>query len=152
MANPKRLILRYDINTYTHNTGILTQYYTKRQHKYFSNLINVHFATEQQHDTRYVTPTTIIPLAHIFIYECNPESDIETNTNTIQTHFDVVHIYEDNGWHLITIPKLDYIDYENNTNSQKTSYMDYNHPHNHLKLKLYGYTKDTNITSQKMIF
>ena len=27
------------------------------------------------------------------------------NTNTIQTQFDVAHIYEDNGRHLITIPK-----------------------------------------------
>jgi hypothetical protein len=44
-------------------------------------------------------------MAHISIYECNPESDIETNANTIQIHFDVAHIYEDNGRHLITIPK-----------------------------------------------
>ena len=60
---------------------------------------------EQQRDTRYVTPAKIIPLAHISINECNPENDIETNTNTIQTHFDVAHIYEDNGRHLTTIPK-----------------------------------------------
>ena len=69
------------------------------------NLINAHFTTEQQRDARYVTPATTIPLAHISINECNPENDIETNTNTIQTHFDVAHIYEDNGRHLTTIPK-----------------------------------------------
>ena len=81
---------------------------------------------EQQRDTRYVTPATIIPLAHISINECNPENDIETNTNTIQTHFDVAHIYEDNGRHLTTTvsPKLDYIGYENNTTSQKTPHTD----------------------------
>ena len=44
-------------------------------------------------------------MAHISINNCNPESDIETTINTIQTHFDVAHIYEDNGRHLTTIPK-----------------------------------------------
>ena len=99
------LFLWYDANTYAHNTKLLTQYYTKIQHKHFSNLINTHFVTEQQRDTTYVTPATILPLARISINECNPESDIETTANTIQTHFDVAHIYEDNGRHLTTIPK-----------------------------------------------
>ena len=85
--------------------GMCTQYYTKRQYKHFSNIINAHFSIEQQRDTRYVIPATIIPLAYISINECNPESDIETNTNIIQTQFDVTYIYEDNGRHLITIPK-----------------------------------------------
>ena len=67
--------------------------------------MNAYFSTEQQRDTRYVTPATIIPSAHISTNECNPESDIETNTNTIQTQFDVAHIYKDNGRHLITISK-----------------------------------------------
>ena len=77
----------------------------KRQQKHFSNIIKAYFSTKQQRDTRYVIPATIIPLAHISINECNPESDIKTNTNTIQTQFDVAHIYEDNGRHLITVPK-----------------------------------------------
>ena len=43
---------------------------------------------------------------HIFLLMyATPESDIETSTNSIQTQFDVAHIYEDNGRHLITIPK-----------------------------------------------
>jgi hypothetical protein len=95
----------YEANTCAYNSGLLTQYYTEKQHKHYSNLINAHFATEQQRDTRYVTPATIIPMAHISIHECNPESDIETSKNTIQMHFDVAHIYEDKGRHLITIPK-----------------------------------------------
>ena len=94
-----------DAVTSRHNTKLFTQYYTKRQHKHFSNISNTYFSTEQQRDTRYVIPATTIPLAHISINECNPESDIKTNTNTIQTHFDVAHIYEDNGRHLVTIPK-----------------------------------------------
>ena len=68
---------------------------------HFSNISNAYFSTKQQRDTRYVIPATIIPLAHISINECNPVSDIRTNTNTIQTRFDVAHIYEDNGRHLI---------------------------------------------------
>ena len=95
----------YNVNTCAHNIGLLTQYYTKSQHKHFLNLIKAHFVMEQQRDTRYVTPATIIPLAHISINECNPENDIKTNTNTIQTHFDVAHIYENNGRPLTTIPK-----------------------------------------------
>jgi hypothetical protein len=82
-----------DAFTTRHNTELLTQYYTKRQHKHFLNIINAYFSTEQQRDTRYVIPATIIPLAQISINECNPESDIETNTNTIQTQYDVAHIY-----------------------------------------------------------
>ena len=99
------LFLYCDTNTSRHNTELLTQYYRIRQYKHFSNISNAYFSTEQQRDTRYVTPATRIPLAHISINECNPESDIETNSNTIQTQFDVAHIYEDNGRHLITIQK-----------------------------------------------
>ena len=32
----------YDVNTCAHNTELLIQYYTKRQYKHFSNLINTH--------------------------------------------------------------------------------------------------------------
>ena len=39
---------------------------------HFSNIINAYFSTEQQRDTRYVIPATIIPLARISINECNP--------------------------------------------------------------------------------
>ena len=95
----------YDANTCNHNTDLLTNYYTERQHKHFLNIINAYFFTYEQRDTRYVTSATIIPLAHISIYECNPKNNIETNSNTIQIQFDVAHIYEDNGRHLITILK-----------------------------------------------
>ena len=94
-----------DTNTCNHNTNLFTHYYRERQHKHFLNIIKAYFSTAQHKDTRYVTPTTIIPLVHISITECNPENDIETNSNTIQTQFDVAHIYEDNGRHLITILK-----------------------------------------------
>ena len=63
-------------------------------------------STEQPRDTIYVIPATTIPLAHISkFHECNPENDIETNTNIIQTQFDVARIFEDNGRHHITIPQ-----------------------------------------------
>ena len=74
-----------DAYTSCHNTELLTQYYTKRQHKHFTNIVNAYFSTEQLRDTRYVILATIIPLAHISINECNPESDIETNT-TLSKH------------------------------------------------------------------
>src|SRR6202022_3437829 len=41
----------YDAYTSRHNTELLTQYYTKRQHKHFSNIINAYFFIEQQRDT-----------------------------------------------------------------------------------------------------
>ena len=94
-----------ETNICNHHTNLLTHYYKERQHNHYSTTINTYFSTEQQKDTKYVTPTTVIPLAHISITECNPENDIETNSNTIQIQFDVAHIYEDNGRHLITIPK-----------------------------------------------
>jgi len=103
---PRDLYPYCDANTCNHNTDLLTQYYTGRQHKHFVNIMNANFSTKQQRDTRYVTPTTTIPMAHIFINECNPENDIETYSDTIQTQFDVAHIYEDTGRHLITIPKM----------------------------------------------
>ncbi len=40
----------------------------------------------------------------ISVIECNPEKDITTVKNTIQTQNEVTHIYEDTGRHLITIP------------------------------------------------
>ena len=100
----RNLYLYCDANTCNHNSDLLTQYYMKRQHKHFLNTTKAYFFIEQQRDTRYVTSTTIIPLAHISINECNPKNDIETNSDTIQVQFDVTHIYENNGRHLITIP------------------------------------------------
>jgi hypothetical protein len=102
---PRDLYPYCDANTCNHNTDLLTQYYTGRQYKHFVNIINANFSTKQQRDTRYITPTTIIPMSHISINECNPKNDIETYFDTIQTQFDVAHIYEDTGRHLITIPK-----------------------------------------------
>ena len=34
-----------DSNTSRHNTELFTQYYTKKQHKHFSNIINAYFST-----------------------------------------------------------------------------------------------------------
>ena len=94
-----------EANTCNHHTRLLTQYYMIRQYKHCSHIVNAHFSTSQQKDTRYVTPPTNIPHALISINECNPDNDIETTSATIQIQFDVAHIYEDTGRHLITIPK-----------------------------------------------
>ena len=125
----------YEANTCAHNSGLLTQYYTKKQHKHYSNLINAHFATEQQQDTRYVTPATIIPMAHISIHECNPERDIETSkilSKRILTLPTYMKRKDDTS---LPFPKPDYIGFGNNTNSHKTPHLDYNHLHNHSKPK-----------------
>ena len=74
------------------------------QHKYYANILNIHFTPEQNRDTRFNPPSTNIPLTQIFITECNPEKDILTNNDAIQIHNEQTHIYENTGRHLITIP------------------------------------------------
>jgi len=88
----------------THNITLLTQYYTKLQHKYYKNILNTYFTPEQNIDTRFIPPPTSIPLTQIFITECNLEKDILTNKDTIQIHSEQTHIYENTGKHLTTIP------------------------------------------------
>ena len=87
-----------------HNTSLLVNYYSNKQHTFYRDIINANFTLEQNRDTRYIPPPLIIPLVHILINECNPEKDIKVNTCTIQIQNDTAHIYKEIGKHLITIP------------------------------------------------
>ena len=91
-------------NVVEHNTSLLVNYYTKKQHIFYTNIINTNFSLVQNRDTRYIPSQLIIPLAHISTLECNPERDIKVETHTIQIKNDVAHIYEETRKYLITIP------------------------------------------------
>ena len=58
----------------------------------------------QNKDSRRISPTLNIPLVKISTHECNPEKDINTNTNEIQIQHDSAHIYDETCKHIITIP------------------------------------------------
>jgi hypothetical protein len=87
----------------THNTTLLTEYYTTLQHKHFREILHTHFTPDQNRDTKFIPPSTTIPLTQIFITECNPEKYILTDKDTIQIHNEITHIYEDTGKHLTSI-------------------------------------------------
>lgn len=91
-------------NTINHNILLLTQYYTHKQHQYYTNILNANFATPQFKDTRHISPPLIIPLCQINITECNPDIDIAHAQPTIQSQHGYSHIYDEDGRHLITIP------------------------------------------------
>ena len=76
-----------------HNTSLLVNYYNKKQHTYYINIINENFTMEQNRDTRYIYPPLIASLADIFTNECNCKIDIRVNTHSIQTHNEVAYIY-----------------------------------------------------------
>ena len=88
-----------------HNTLLLTQYYTQKQHQYFTNILNIIFNHEQMRDTKYIPPPQTIPLCHIHINDCNREDDITCTQYIIQIQFDTAQIYDNTGHHLITISK-----------------------------------------------
>ena len=51
-----------------HNTSVLVNYYSNKQHTFYKNIINANFTLEQNRDTsRHIPPPLIIPLAHISI-------------------------------------------------------------------------------------
>ena len=87
-----------------HNVNLLTIYYTNYQHKYYKNIIDTHFNPIQSKDTRSIPPSEKIPYTQIVIAECNPERDINTTTNTIQTQNEITHLYENTGRYLTSIP------------------------------------------------
>ena len=91
-------------NVVEHNNSLLINYYTKKQHTFYTNIINANFSLEQNRDTRYIPLQLVIPLVYISTNECNPERDIKVDTHTIQTQNDVAHIYEETRKYLITIP------------------------------------------------
>ena len=91
-------------NIIEHNTSLLQNYYFKKQHTFYRNIINANFTLEQNRDTRYIPPPLIIPLAHILINKCNSEKDTKVDTCIIQIQNDVAHIYEETRKYLITIP------------------------------------------------
>ena len=86
-----------------HNTTLLQEYYTKHQHSYYKNILETYFTTVQNRDTRFIPSSEIIPHTQISITECNPENDIITSKNTIQTQNEVTHLFEDTGRYLTTI-------------------------------------------------
>ena len=87
-----------------HNTSLLVNYYSKKQHTFYKNIINANFTLEQNKNTKYIPPPLIIPFAHILINECNLEKDIKVDTCTIQIQNDTAHIHKETRKHLITIP------------------------------------------------
>ena len=86
-----------------HNINQLTKYYTTYQHKYYKNIIDIHFTPIQFKDTRHITPPAIISHIQIVSTECNPEKDITTTYNTIQTQGEDTHLYDNTGIYLTTI-------------------------------------------------
>lgn len=78
--------------------------YTKLQYKYFKTILNSRFTFEQNRDTQFILPPTSVSFTQIFINKCNPEKDIHSNKDTIQINNEHIHVYEDTGKHLITIP------------------------------------------------
>ena len=102
---PQRKLFLLNLpNVVEYNTSLLVNYYTKKQHTFYTNIINANFSLAQNRDTRYILLQLIIPLAHISTNEYNPERDIKVDTYTIQIENDVAHIYEETGKYLITIP------------------------------------------------
>ena len=92
-------------NTINHNILLLTQYYTNKQHRHFTNILNDNFVEAQVRDTRHISPPLNIPLCRININECNPDIDIALTQPTIQSQHGASHIYDEEGRHLITIPE-----------------------------------------------
>ena len=86
-----------------HNINLLSKYYTTYQHKYYKNILDMHFTTIQPKDTRYIPQPILSPHIHIITTECNPEKDITTTANTIQTQDELTHIYDNTCRHLTTI-------------------------------------------------
>ena len=86
-----------------HNITQLQGYYTKHQHNYYKTILDINFTPIQNIDTRFIPPPEIIPHTQINIIECNPEKDIITTKNTIQTHNEVSHLFENTGRYLTTI-------------------------------------------------
>lgn len=64
----------------------------------------MHFIPEEFQDTKYILPSLSLPLIHISTNECNPKLDIITNQPTIKTIHNQVHIYQEDGKYLITLP------------------------------------------------
>ena len=121
-----------------HNLKLLNEYYTKYQHDYYKNIVNTHFTPAQLRDTRFIPPSTKLPHTQISIIECNPEEDIATTQNTIQTQNELTHLYDDTCKYLITIPtpRLEWLWKQYHNSNHNTHGLI--PPHNHLKQKSYG--------------
>ena len=102
---PQRELFPLNIpNVIEHNTSLLVNYYTKKHHTFYTNIINANFLLAQNKDTRYIPSQLTILLAHISTNECNLERNIKVDIYTIQIENEVAHIYEEKGKYLITIP------------------------------------------------
>jgi hypothetical protein len=89
--------------TIKHNINLLIEYYTTCQHRYYKHTLDKYFTPLQDKDTRSIPPAETISFTQIIITECNPEKDINTTQNTIQTQNEVTHLYENTGRHLTSI-------------------------------------------------
>ena len=66
---PQRELFSLNLpNVIEHNTSLLVNYSTKKQHTFYKNIINANFTLEQNRDTTYIPLPLIIPLAHILIH------------------------------------------------------------------------------------
>ena len=67
MATTKYLFPWNNQNAINYNILLLTQYYTQKQHKHFTDILNINFNQEQMRDSRYTPPphtyTQTIPYA-----------------------------------------------------------------------------------------
>lgn len=103
MVATKRPLPLVQPNTINHNILLSIQYYTQKQHQHFTTKLRTNFNQEQLRNTRYIPSPQTKPLCHIYTNGCNPENDIAYTQNTIQTQYDITHIYDNIGQHLITI-------------------------------------------------
>jgi hypothetical protein len=113
-------------NITEHNLILLKKFYLTQQHKHYQNKIEQNFYQIQSKDTRYIHESLQLPLVQINLYECNPDTDIDTPKPTIQIIQDKALIFTNKGNHLITIPKnrLEWLWNQYNTNSNTHQQLD----------------------------
>lgn len=118
-----------------HNITLLTRYYTKTQHDHYKNIINTHFSTEHNRDSRFTPPPINIPHTQIFINECNPEK----TSLVIRIPYKLLMnklIYTKVLVIILSLYQLqDLNGYDNNTIEQITVHTDEYHIRKHLKRK-----------------
>ena len=67
----------------------------RKKHTIYENIIRGNDFFIQNKDLRHISPPLNIPLVNISTHECNPEKNINTNTNKIQVHGANAHIYDE---------------------------------------------------------
>jgi hypothetical protein len=104
---PQQSLFPYTrLTTINHNITLFYNYYTQRQYSHFNHLITIHFNPSQILDTKFITSPVQVPFITISTSEYNPEKDILTHHNTIHLQYENVHIYDNTGKYIITIPLI----------------------------------------------